>query len=97
MPNLVGIHLVVWAPNPNKQTDRQASFICIDLLQLPGPEVHGHPGLEALADEEVAVDQEGLAEEAYAHNTIPLRKEKKNQNIFVYADPPPSAWPPSRS
>ena len=31
MPNLVGILLVVWAPNPNKQTDsdRQASFIYI--------------------------------------------------------------------
>ena len=43
------------------------------LLQLPGPEVHGHPWLEALADEEVAVDQEGLAEEAYAHNTIPTK------------------------
>ncbi len=27
MPILVGIHPVVWAPNPNKQTDRQASFI----------------------------------------------------------------------
>ncbi len=23
MPNLVGIHPVVWAPNPNKQTNRQ--------------------------------------------------------------------------
>ncbi len=34
MPNLVGIHPVVLAPNPNKQTnkqtDRQASFIYID-------------------------------------------------------------------
>ena len=27
MPNLAEIHPVVWAPNPNKQTDRQASFI----------------------------------------------------------------------
>ncbi len=27
MPNLIEIHPVVWAPNPNKQTDRQASFI----------------------------------------------------------------------
>ena len=38
MPNLVEIHPVLWAPNPNKQTDkqtdrqtdRQASFIYID-------------------------------------------------------------------
>ncbi len=38
MPNLVGIPPVVWAPNPNKQTDRQtdrqASFIYID--NFPG-------------------------------------------------------------
>ena len=27
MPNLVEIHPVVWAPNPNKQTDRHLSFI----------------------------------------------------------------------
>ncbi len=34
MPNLVGIHPAVWAPNLNKhtdkQTDRQTSFIHID-------------------------------------------------------------------
>ncbi len=36
MPNLVKIVPVVWAPNPNKQTDRQTdrhlSFIYIDSI-----------------------------------------------------------------
>ncbi len=30
MPTLVEIHPVVWAPNGNKQTNKQLSFIYID-------------------------------------------------------------------
>ncbi len=31
MPTLVEIHPVVWAPNGNKQTNKQLSFIYIDI------------------------------------------------------------------
>ncbi len=39
MPNLVGIHSIVWAPNPNKQTDRQASFKLFQNCVLRSPPV----------------------------------------------------------
>ncbi len=35
MPNLAEIHSVVWAQNPNKQTDRQTSFIYIYFYLFP--------------------------------------------------------------
>ncbi len=35
MPNLVEIHLVVWPPNPNKQTDRQIPLFYIYELSQP--------------------------------------------------------------
>ncbi len=40
---MVGIHPVVWAPNPNKQTNKQADralFLCIDIAIAKIPLIH---------------------------------------------------------
>ena len=46
MPNLVGIPPVVWAPNPNKQTDKQTGLYIVGVV-LHAPRCSGpHPGEE---------------------------------------------------